>query len=181
MSVDFATSSKTNEWYTPGRYIEAAREVLGGIDLDPASCELANRTVRAARFHTKADNGLCQYWRGRVWLNPPYGKVGNDSAAGIWLARLRGEFRAGRVSAGIALVNASTSEAWFQPAWDGVVCFTDHRIRFNDEQGRPSGQPTKGNAFVYYGPGTDAFTTAFSRFGRVVLPMPKADAQAVLL
>ena len=83
--------------------------------------------------------------------------------------------------AGIALVNASTSEAWFQPAWDGVVCFTDHRIRFEDAHGRPSSQPTKGNAFVYYGPDPERFAQVFSRFGRVVMPVPKVEAQAVLL
>ena len=53
-------SSKTNEWYTPAKYIEAARKVMGGIDLDPATCELANKTVKATKYHTKENNGLMQ-------------------------------------------------------------------------------------------------------------------------
>src|SRR2546430_17584816 len=66
---------KSNEWYTPSKYIETAREVLGSIDLDPASCELANRTVKADKYYTKEDDGLSKEWHGNVWLNPPYGKI----------------------------------------------------------------------------------------------------------
>ena len=50
------------EWYTPLRIIEPARRVLGEIDLDPASCEAANRVVKATRIFTESDDGLTQKW-----------------------------------------------------------------------------------------------------------------------
>ena len=34
-------------WHTPAEYIEAAREVMGSIDLDPASCHIAQQAVKA--------------------------------------------------------------------------------------------------------------------------------------
>jgi len=58
--------------FTPAKYIEAARLVMDGIDLDPASCETAQATIKAASYFTKRDNALSKEWPGRVWLNPPY-------------------------------------------------------------------------------------------------------------
>jgi DNA-directed RNA polymerase subunit RPC12/RpoP len=54
----------SNEYYTPEEYISLARKVMGAIDLDPASCESANRTVRAEKYYTKKTNGLEQQWHG---------------------------------------------------------------------------------------------------------------------
>ena len=58
--------SGDNEYYTPARYIDAAREVMGSIDLDPATCEMAQQTVGAATYFTAEANGLDKEWRGRL-------------------------------------------------------------------------------------------------------------------
>jgi ParB family chromosome partitioning protein len=160
-------SSKSNEWYTPSRYVEAARSVLGCIDLDPASCDIANRTVQAMRYFTADEDGLSQKWCGKVWLNPPYGKIGGRSAAGVWASKLVSEYDAGRVSEAVLLVNSATSEKWFSDLWRFPICFTDHRIRFNTENG-PGPSPTHGSAFVYVGPDYDKFREIFSQFGTIV-------------
>lgn len=71
-------SSDSNEHGTPPHIVEAAREVLGEIDLDPASSPLFNRVVRASRIYTREDDGLQKPWHGRVFLNPPGGVVDLD-------------------------------------------------------------------------------------------------------
>jgi hypothetical protein len=50
------------EWYTPRQYIELAKQVMGGIDLDPASCEAAQRTLQAGKYYTIEQNGLLEPW-----------------------------------------------------------------------------------------------------------------------
>ena len=60
------------EYYTPLKIIEMAREVMGDIDLDPATSEMAQSHVEAKQYFTIEDDGLKQEWTGRVWLNPPF-------------------------------------------------------------------------------------------------------------
>ena len=63
-----------NEWFTPSAWVERAREVLGEIDLDPASHTIAQETVRAKTFFTIADNGLNGRGSAGFVLNPPYNR-----------------------------------------------------------------------------------------------------------
>lgn len=91
------------EYYTPAEVISAARSVLGRIDLDPCSCEAANRTVGAQSYYTLLEDGLRQEWRGRVWVNPPGRRSGHrDSQARWWRHLIRG-YEDGAVEAGIFL------------------------------------------------------------------------------
>src|SRR4249920_3702239 len=51
-------SQESFEWYTPKKFIEAVRKVLGAIELDPASSEHANRNVQATTFYDETVDGL---------------------------------------------------------------------------------------------------------------------------
>lgn len=169
-NIQVLHSSESNEWYTPSRYLTLVRRVLGNIELDPASCEIANRAVCAERIFTPETDGLLQSWEAEsLFLNPPYGKTDNDSNAGIWAAKLISEYESKRTKQAILLVNACTSEAWFQPLYLFPICFTDHRIKFVPPPERAKkNQPTKGNCFVYFGDNLDLFVSVFSEVGSVV-------------
>ncbi len=71
-------SSDHTEHHTPRTVVDLARDVLGGIDIDPASSKLANRVVKAGRHFTIQDNGFTREWRGRTFLNPPGGACDDE-------------------------------------------------------------------------------------------------------
>jgi hypothetical protein len=156
--------SQSNEWYTPAPYITSARSVMGGIDVDPASNPLANKTINAATFYSADDNGLGRPWRGRVWLNPPWGRE-----QGEFIASLVEQFGEGIVTQAVVLVNAHATETdWFRPMWDHTLCFTDHRINFHNGGGGPGTGSTHGSVFIYLGPNEGAFAREFQQWGYVV-------------
>jgi|GEM_PF-797874 len=169
-------SSESFEWWTPKEYLEAAREVMGGIDLDPASCEEANKNVGAKKYYSREDDGLNELrpWAGRVFLNPPYGRQGPE-----FVERLLREL--GReVKEAILLVNASaTATRWFQPLFRGLLCFTNHRLDFDSPDGR-GGACTFGSVFIYFGSNEKRFAEVFRRFGSIVKRWPANDAEAAI-
>jgi hypothetical protein len=155
-------TSDCNEYYTLSEHIEAARDVLGCIDLDPASCEAANGIVKAKRYFTISEDGLAKNWTGRVWMNPPWGEAGP-----LFVRKLLNSYAEGTVAAAVLLVNAHATDAkWFQPLWDFTLCFTAPRIRFWQPEDKQS-SPNAGTVFVYFGPDKDTFDTVFSRYGAI--------------
>ena len=168
MAAKDRTSTKWTgdpESYTPAKYIEAAREVLGGIDLDPASNMYAQKTVKAMHWYDEEENGLLQEWGGTVFLNPPY----NFPVVKHFIEKLCGEFQSGNVSAAVLLTNNNTDTAWWQLAANlaAGVCFTAGRINFYKEDGTTT-QPTNGQSFFYFGEALLGFNAAFSKFGLIL-------------
>ena len=170
--------SESNEWYTPDQYVDAARYLMGGIDLDPASCEQANQTVRAEVFYTKDDDGFSKAWSGRVWMNPPYGREKGASNQGRWTKRLIESYESGDVTSAVFLVNAVPDRSWFKPFWDHAICFVSRRIRFTSPDDRTPA-PTHGNVIVYLGKDIEGFIDHFSQFGRIVLSVPSLNNVSV--
>ena len=166
--IDFPQpQGKSNEWYTPARYIEAAREVMGGIDLDPASSEMANRTVRATRYYTRRENGLLQPWYGCMWLNPPFNKEDGKSTIGKWSSKLVECYKSGAIEQAILLGAGQTASAWFADIWEYPICFPNHHIRFYCPQlDKVSGQRDC-TFMAYLGKNEQEFIEIFSKFGPV--------------
>lgn len=155
--------TNSNEWWTPPQYIDAARQLMGGIDLDPASCEAANDVVGADEIFDQEADGLSQRWFGRIWLNPPYGRL-----SGAFVKKLVDEFDDGNVEQATVLVNSNATDTqWFKPLWDRVLCFTNHRIDFRSPHYKEENS-THGSVFIYFGENEEGFLKHFSPFGYVV-------------
>jgi hypothetical protein len=169
MSFDPSLFTGNNEWYTPAQYIKLARAVMGGIDIDPASNAIAQETVRASTYFSKDDCGLAKEWNGRIWLNPPYAR----GLISKFADKLLTEWRSGRCTQAIVLINNTTDTRWFHrlTAAATSICLTSGRIRFHRADLTPGGPP-QGQTFLYFGPNSAKFSRIFGSIGLVAAPTP---------
>ncbi len=154
-------TSETPEHYTPADIIVAVIECFGTIDLDPCSNSKTEPNIPATLHYTQEDDGLAQVWKGRVYLNPPYGRE-----IGKWVNKLRDCYEMGNVSEAIALLPARTDTDWYDRMIDGyrLQCFVHGRLVF---VGNENSAPFP-SVIVYLGDNDRKFFDTFSSFGRIV-------------
>jgi ParB family chromosome partitioning protein len=174
-SAHVSQNSGEAEWYTPKIYIDAAREVMGDIDLDPASSVAANGVIGADQFYTEEDDGLTKEWSGRVWLNPPYGQPVMTQ----FCDKLVESFDDGFVEQAIVLTNNATETKWFHrlASAASAICFPLGRISFWYPE-RESFTPLQGQAFFYFGKSVHTFRKTFQQFGIVLLTQENSGNDA---
>ena len=117
-------SSATPEWSTPQDVFDALHKEFS-FTLDPcATIENAKCPV----FFTKEDDGLKQEWKGRVFMNPPYGR-----GIGAWMKKAYESSLAGALV--VCLVPARTDTAWWHDyCMKGTVRFVRGRLKFGDSK-----------------------------------------------
>lgn len=195
MAANIRHSSKTSEHYTRAPEVELARLVLGGIDLDPASCKEANKVVKAAAFFDERRDGLSVSWHGRVFVNPPGGQLvvpkrtpKDDTAAArlrghanhfctrsqavAWWRKLVEEYEERRVTAavflGFSLEVAQASQQGLE-RYPFRLLPLDCTFCVPRTRLRFTGNsPSHANLVVYLGPERELFRRVFGSIGKVV-------------
>lgn len=122
MNTDVMFSSASDNWPTPQAFFDALHAEFA-LDLDVcASAENA----KCPRFFSANDDGLSQEWRGRCWMNPPYGR-----GIGAWVRKAYEASLAGALV--VCLVPARTDTSWWHDyCAKGEVRFVRGRLKFGD-------------------------------------------------
>ena len=110
-------------WGTPGWLIERLNGEFH-FTLD-AAATAGNALCR--RYYTAEDDALAKPWRGRVWCNPPYSRVGE------FVAKAWEEVEAGRAEVVVLLVPSRKDTRWWHDYVEGKaeVRFIRGRLKFS--------------------------------------------------
>lgn len=125
------------DWETPAALIrELELWFFAPHDRFELDVAATAENAKAPRFITIAENALVQQWRGRCWMNPPYGRN-----IGAWVEKAEEEARtapfASRTSV-VCLLPARTDTSWFHDIVlerASSVHFIRGRLRFGDKKG----------------------------------------------
>lgn len=161
------TSSNSDEHNTPSYLIEAAREVMGSIDLDPMSNTLANETIKAKTYYTKDTDGLSKEWFDNVWLNPPF------SLSKLAIPKLVNSYEKGDITQAVLLIKSDVSTNKYKLLYPYPFCELNQRVKFidNNQNLRYTGKTSQGSPFpvvmFYLGKNFYKWNQVMSKYGRV--------------
>lgn len=186
MSVQ--VSSEELSWITPPEIIEKVTKVLGFIDLDPASSVIANKFVKASRIITEQDDIFksdlsCE----TLYMNPPFGKIGNKSQAGVFTEYILEQYVVGKIKrGGIILLMSRFGYQWFEDIMDKTLSATlKTRVKFiNPHTLKQAAQAKTSQTLFCFGDLSiqNAFISEFNDSARIYCPRElKLDKSTDLL
>lgn len=171
-----------NQQFTPAPIVRFAREVMGSIELDPASSRIANQVVKADRYFTAETDCLTQsLYCNTMFFNPPYG-------AGLiapMIEHFVEQWDCEQIGQAIVLVNSSTSAVWYQSLlqrcnrlllprkrlqfWNAESMPKDLEQRYQYFE-RPKGKNRYDSTIFYFGPNTEKFEFSGRSIGVTLRP-----------
>lgn len=183
------------DWLTPVEFLPYIDALLGDIDLDPCSTELANKQfLRAKRIFTYEQDGLNtdEPWTGKVYLFPPtYGRCSFSQArktwrwslkagtrakqpAVIWFRRLEKEWKLRNVSEALFYTTSHEIMRTCPEIWDYPICIPSKRCSLVHGKNTDFSIDFTWGFFVYlprseYGFNqVDDFVKIFSNLGKII-------------
>lgn len=114
-------SSATDEWSTPQDFFD---KLNAEYEFETDVCATAEN-AKCARYYDKEQDGLAQEWRGKCWMNPPYGRE-----IGKWMRKALESAQENGATV-VCLVPARTDTKWWHDyAMRGEVRFVRGRLKF---------------------------------------------------
>lgn len=125
MNKEVMFSSKTVEHETPDELFDTLNQIF---DFRIDVCATVQNT-KCPTFFTKERNGLEQEWKGRCWMNPPYGRE-----IGAWVQKAYNESQKPNCTV-VALLPARTDTIWWHNyVIKSEVFFLRGRLKFGNQQ-----------------------------------------------
>ena len=118
MNVHF--SSKTDLWYTPQEFFNKYNQMyLFETDV----CATPENT-KCVNYFTPEQDGLKQQWKGKCWMNPPYGRTIKQWVKKAYESSLSG-------ATVVCLLPARTDTSWWHDyCMKGDIEFIRGRLKF---------------------------------------------------
>ena len=155
------------DYFTPPEIVDAAREAMGGINLDAASHPLANRKHKIGDYFHTGRSAFQNDWHGRVWLNPPYG---NNAP---WFDAIQRFTASGAINQLCMLSPMWTFQAGIaRPVMEqasGLILLSPTPKFWGNKNPEKTGSNLP-HGIIYIGAEPDRFHRAFARFGMPMKP-----------
>lgn len=129
------------EWISNKDLVNSAHMLMSGIDLDPASSDVANEYVNADTYYTPSEDGLNEKeWFGKVYLFPPnYSYFWHHKAQrwkktrglsptlisgySLWWRTLKRKWLSGEIEQAVYFCNCPDMVRYCQDIFDFPICF----------------------------------------------------------